>query len=194
MLAKIKIFTYNKLLIIAKSYVKIKTLFFILLVINIISMSGCIETQSINMNSGIIGLGIGSQIETNNSIHQEFITKYIARIGYKYGLLSPIYSMNTNHYNEIRIDLKSRYIMEQIAYKGLEDMGMQKESKWYNDYIRGSFEVLSIIKRRNNNQKLCKQFIQKLYIKRKLFLFDGIGCKKFGEKIWMVNQINKSLF
>lgn len=173
---------------------KIKTLFFILLVINIISMSGCIETQSINMNSGIIGLGIGSQIETNNSIHQEFITKYIARIGYKYGLLSPIYSMNTNHYNEIRIDLKSRYIMEQIAHQGLENKEIHKEYKWYNDYISGSFEVLSIIKRRNSNQKLCKQFIQKLYIKRKLFLFDGIGCKKFGEKIWRVNQINKSLF
>ena len=75
-----------------------------------------------------------------------------------------------------------------------EQTKLIKESKWYNDYIRGSFEVLSIIKRRNNNQKLCKQFIQKLYIKRKLFLFDGIGCKKFGEKIWMVNQINKSLF
>ena len=157
-------------------------------------MSGCIETQSINMNSGIIGLGIGSPVETNDTVHKKFMREYKAGVRYKYGLLSPVYSMTLHNYDEVKVDLKSRYIMEQIAYQGLESKEMQKEYKWYNDYIKGSFEVLSLATRRNNNQELCKQFVQKINIKKELFLFNGIGCKKFDERIWRVKQINKSLF
>jgi hypothetical protein len=158
-------------------------------------MNGCrTHNFSNDVERKVIGLGIGSPVETNDNIHKKFMREYRAGVRHKYGFVSPVYAMSLHIHDELKIDAKSKYMMEDVAYKGLENAEIQKEYKWNNDYIRGSFEVLTLVKRKNRYDELCKQFVQKIYVKKELFLFDGFGCKKSGEGIWRVKQTNKTIF